>query len=196
MTGSSGHLYVALVHYPVYNKTGRVIASAVSNLDLHDISRAAKTFGVHAFYVVTPLNDQQALVKRIVSHWIHGVGAAYNPDRKAALELIRLSASFEDALCDIAENDGASPVTVVTDAHPGPDTVGCEAVAGILRAGKSVLLTFGTAWGLTHGFIEQADMVLDPIVGLTSYNHLSVRSAVAIMLDRVRALQRSLGFRV
>ena len=39
-------LYLALVHYPVVNRRGEVIVSALINLDLHDIARAAKTFGV------------------------------------------------------------------------------------------------------------------------------------------------------
>ena len=36
-------LYVALVHYPVYDKNGRRIASAITTFDLHDLSRAART---------------------------------------------------------------------------------------------------------------------------------------------------------
>ena len=62
-------LYVALTHYPVVNKHGNVIASALTNLDLHDISRAAKTYGVKKFFVVTPLEDQKELAKRIIAHW-------------------------------------------------------------------------------------------------------------------------------
>ena len=56
-------LYVALIHYPVVNKNGETIASALTNLDLHDISRAAKTYGLEAFCVVTPLEDQKDLVE-------------------------------------------------------------------------------------------------------------------------------------
>jgi hypothetical protein len=76
-------LYVALIHYPVVDKNGDIIASAVTNLDLHDISRAAKTYGLKSFYVVTPLEDQRELVERIISHWTNGIGAAYNPKRPA-----------------------------------------------------------------------------------------------------------------
>ena len=32
-------LYVGLVHYPIYNKRMNVIAGAVTNFDIHDISR-------------------------------------------------------------------------------------------------------------------------------------------------------------
>ncbi len=50
------------------NKKGEIIASAVTNLDLHDIARAARTFGVGRFFVVTPLADQKRLVEKIVAH--------------------------------------------------------------------------------------------------------------------------------
>jgi hypothetical protein len=64
------NLYVALAHYPVVNKNGDIITSAVTNLDLHDISRVVKTYGVRSFYVTTPLEDQKTLIKKIVSHWV------------------------------------------------------------------------------------------------------------------------------
>ena len=60
------NLHVALLHYPVYNRQRQVIVSAVTNLDIHDIARAALTYGVKSFYVVTPLQDQQKLVKRLL----------------------------------------------------------------------------------------------------------------------------------
>ncbi|MCP4687771.1 MAG: RNA methyltransferase, partial [Desulfobacterales bacterium] len=37
---STPNLHLALLHYPVVNKNGEPVASAVTNLDLHDISRA------------------------------------------------------------------------------------------------------------------------------------------------------------
>ena len=49
------NLYVALIHHPVVNKNGMIIGSAVTNMDLHDIARAGRTFGVRGYYVVTPL---------------------------------------------------------------------------------------------------------------------------------------------
>lgn len=176
---------MALIHYPVYNKNGEVIASAVSNLDLHDISRAAKTYGVQAYYVVTPLADQQELVRRIVFHWTDGAGAIYNPHRSAALRLIRVVASLDVAMDDISRKGQGKPVTVVTDARPHPDNISYSALSEMLKIECPYLLTFGTAWGLTREFIEAADYVLTPIIGPTRYNHLSVRSSAAIVLDRL-----------
>ena len=50
-------LYVALLHHPVYDKNGAVVTTAVTNLDVHDIARLARTFGVRGFYVCTPVAD-------------------------------------------------------------------------------------------------------------------------------------------
>jgi len=184
LTGA-GNLYLALIHHPVYNKKGEVIASAVSNLDLHDISRAAKTYGAQAFYVLTPLVDQRRLVARIVSHWTHGLGARYNPDRGAALKLVRIEASVDAVVDEISGRGQGRPTTVVTDARPHPETISYAGLSGMLKSERPILLIFGTAWGLTREFIETADYVLAPIMGPTGYNHLSVRSAAAIVLDRL-----------
>ncbi|HEY6838272.1 MAG TPA: RNA methyltransferase, partial [Geobacteraceae bacterium] len=62
----------------------------------------------------------------------------------------------------------------------------CEALAHMVcDAEQPYLLVFGTGWGLTEELFERADLVLRPIKGPGSYNHLSVRSAAAIILDRL-----------
>ncbi len=168
-----------------------MIASAVSNLDLHDISRAAKTYSAQAFYVVTPLADQRELVRRIVSHWTQGAGASYNPDRRAALEIIRIVSSLDDAVDEISGKGGQGrPVMVVTDARAHPQSISYTELSEMLDSGRPFILIFGTAWGLTREFIERADFVLAPIMGPTGYNHLSVRSAAAIILDRLLGRER------
>ncbi|UCG81847.1 MAG: RNA methyltransferase [Desulfobacterales bacterium] len=181
---------MALIHHPVYNINGEVIASAVSNLDLHDISRAAKTYGVRAFYVVTPLEDQRKLVERIVSHWTEGAGAKYNPDRCEALKLIRVAVSLEAVWDDIAREGEGEPATVVTDARPHARNINYGALAEMIQGKHPYLLLFGTAWGLTREFIDKADYILAPITGRSGYNHLSVRSAAAIVLDRLLGRNR------
>lgn len=190
MTGSGSNLYLALLHHPVCNKNGEVIASAVSNLDLHDISRAGKTYSVVAFYVVTPLKDQRELVQRIVAHWTEGVGATYNPDRRAALDLIRIMPSLDAVLDEISATGQGRPVTVVTDARPQPGSISYRRLSEMLKSPRPFLLIFGTAWGLTQEFIENCDYALAPIMGPTVYNHLSVRSAAAIVLDRLLGTER------
>ncbi len=176
---------MALVHYPVINKNGDVIASAVTNLDLHDIARAAKTYGIQSFYVVTPLADQKALVEKIVSHWTEGPGARYNPKRREALELIRVKETIENVIDDIHNNCSISPKTVVTSAKNGFRTISYGKFSEMLKTSQPYLLVLGTAWGLSDDFITGADYVLSPVKGSADYNHLSVRSATAIILDRL-----------
>lgn len=178
---------MALTHYPVVNKRGDTIASAVTNLDLHDISRAAKTYGAKRFYVVTPLADQKILVDKIVSHWTKGVGASYNPARRSALDLIKIKDSIADAAEEIEGIEKVYPKTVVTCARSYPSSISFEKFRDILQLGQPHLLVFGTAWGLAEPFIGQADYILEPILGPTDYNHLSVRSAAGIILDRLLA---------
>ncbi len=179
------NLYVALTHYPVVNKNGDIITSAVTNLDLHDISRAAKTYGVRSFYVVTPLADQKVLVEKIVSHWVKGTGSRYNPKRREALDLISIKNSLDEVIDNISKNGGDSPKTVVTSAGHSPRNISFGKFREMMKDGNLYLLIFGTGWGLSEEFITKADYVLDPIMGNTDYNHLSVRSAAAIILDRL-----------
>ena len=179
------NLYVALAHYPVVNKNGDIIASAVTNLDLHDISRAAKTYGVKSFYVVTPLKDQQVLAGRIIAHWISGTGAAYNPARRSALETIKVIDSVADVVEDIKGLENKYPATVVTSARRYPESIGYEEFRKVMKNGQPHLLVFGTAWGLAEPLISKADYVLEPISGASDYNHLSVRTAAGIILDRL-----------
>jgi len=179
------NLYVALTHYPVINKRGDIIASALTNLDIHDISRAAKTYGVKRFYVVTPLSDQKVLAKKIIAHWTGGAGAAYNPDRRSAFELTKIKDSIQDVVKDIEDIENCFPKTITTCARRYPTSISYPELRDILEGGLPHLLIFGTAWGLAESMISEANFVLEPITGAAGYNHLSVRSAVSIILDRL-----------
>ncbi len=179
------NLFVALIHHPVVDKNGNRIAAAVTSLDLHDIARAARTYGVRAFYVVTPVADQVELVNRIVGHWTTGVGAEYNPDRRQALELIRTSASQQEMLGRIRQASGQNPLTVATSARTRGADLDFDGCRKIIASHRPVVLLFGTAWGLAPDVIRQADFRLRPIRAGSDYNHLSVRSAVSIILDRL-----------
>ena len=178
------------MHYPVVNKNGDTIASAVTNLDLHDIARAARTYGISRFYVVTPLTDQKELVEKIVSHWMDGRGATYNSIRKQALSLIDIKDSLEEVIVDIRESCGEVPKTVVTTARKMNRHVSYDKVRELIREGSPIVLIFGTAWGLSEEFIQEADYILEPLMGGSDYNHLSVRSAAAIILDRLTGDER------
>jgi len=181
----SPNLYLALAHYPVVNKRGEIIASAVTNLDIHDMARAARTYGARGLYVITPLEDQQALVNTLVSHWTKGSGSVYNPKRCQALEMVCVRNTLEDACEDVARQAGAYPRTVVTSARDHSGGISILRFRELLERGNPYLLVFGTAWGLSPACLERADHILEPIRGKTEYNHLSVRSATSIILDRL-----------
>ncbi|MBT0663214.1 RNA methyltransferase [Geobacter pelophilus] len=177
---------VALLHHPVYDKHRQVVTTAVTNLDLHDIARAAKTFGLCRYFVVTPVADQQALAERIRVHWLGGWGAGYNPRRKEALELLRVLSGLEDAIAEMTETFGTRPLLVVTGAKGRLNSVTAQELrAKIESSAVPMLILFGTGWGMTEEVFDQADFVLEPISGNSEYNHLSVRSAVSIYLDRL-----------
>jgi hypothetical protein len=177
---------IALLHYPVYDKNRKVVVTAITNLDLHDIARAARTFGLSRYYVVTPVPGQQAMAGKIGRHWREGFGAVYNPKRKAALELVTVLPTLNDVLAEMEHESGRVPRIVVTGAAGQPGALSCSALAEeISRSDQTYLLLFGTGWGLTEEVFSRADIVLQPVKGPGTYNHLSVRSAVAIILDRL-----------
>lgn len=178
-------IYLALIHHPVVNRKGDIITSAVTNLDLHDISRAARTYGARAVFCVTPLEDQQQLIRRLIDHWTDGYGATYNPDRRKALALLNVTATLETAKASVTAWEKMPPYTVATSARRHPGAIDCAELGRRLSDGTPCLLLFGTAWGLAPDEIATADAVLAPIDGAGTYNHLSVRSAVAIILDRL-----------
>ena len=167
------------------DKHGETIASAITNLDLHDIARACRTYGVKGYYVITPLTDQQVLAKRILDHWIAGRGGVYNPQRRQALELVRIKASYAQTVEDIASLEGCRPQTVATTARRLSGNLTYQGLKDKLTEASPLVLAFGTAWGLSEQFMADADWVLDALIGAGAYNHLSVRSAVSIILDRL-----------
>jgi len=182
---SKSNLYVLLIHFPVMNRKGMPIGSALTTIDMHDIARASKTFGVKGFYVVTPFKDQANLAQQVIAHWTKGVGGELNPSRKQALELIRVAATFEDAIQMIKEETKQQVVTVATSAKAIDGAITIATLKQKITSNASHVIVFGTAWGLADELIDRCDLKLEPITGPGDYNHLSVRSAASIYLDRI-----------
>ena len=178
-------LDLALVHYPVSNKNGETIGSAVTNLDLHDIARAGRTFGIDTLYIVTPFADQQALVRDILAHWQTGHGASYNPKRKDALSLVRICNDLAEMYEQVEAKWQQRPTVLATSARPNANQLDYAEARRRIFAGEPHLILFGTGWGMTSEVLAEVDALLPPITGYGEYNHLSVRSAAAIVLDRV-----------
>lgn len=184
---AGSRLYIALLHYPVYDRNMKLVTTCVTNLDLHDIARVATTYQLARFFVVHPVPSQRALVKRIMHHWQEGFGAKYNDTRREAFEKLSLCRSLREAVEAVRQgSSGQSPDMVVTGAGRFKHTIGfADMRRRLLLENKPVLLVFGTGWGLSANLAAEADHVLEPIRGLGGYNHLSVRSAVSIIVDRL-----------
>lgn len=179
-------VYIALLHYPMYNKRMDVVTTSVTNLDLHDIARAARTYEVEKFFVVHPSPNQQKLIKDIVSYWQKGYGGDYNADRKAAFAIMEVCSSLEQVIEKVREQNGEKPLTVATDARDYGKSVTYRRLKDTIHEEeKSVLILFGTGWGIDKELIMNCDYILEPIEPDRAYNHLSVRSAAAIILDRL-----------
>jgi hypothetical protein len=182
-------LYIVLLHYPVYNKDGKIVTTAIANMDIHDIARLAKTYGAQGFYIVNPILEQRNLAQEIISHWREGYGANYNKFRQAAFELIRIKESLPDVLADVSKKTGCVPQTIVTGANFEGDLLKFIELKEMLQnSNLPNILIFGTGSGIAAEVVNRADYRLEPIRGQGNYNHLAVRSAVAIVLDRVRSV--------
>jgi len=181
------NLYCALAHYPVLDKAKNSVTVSLTNLDIHDIARSSCTYGLGGYYVLTPLDDQRELLQSIVAHWREGPGRRGNPDRDTALSLVRSGAAISDAVADITKTTGQEPLVIGTSARPeadGPPMAGFDAIARMLRH-RPVLLLFGTGHGLSPEVHTLCHAFAPPLRRYGGYNHLSVRSAAAIIFDRI-----------
>jgi|GEM_PF-22822 len=183
-------VYLALVHYPVYNKNGEEITTTITNLDLHDISRAGRTYNIAGYYVVNHLKSQQALVQRMRKYWTGGKGAEFNQNRHDAFAVLRIADFLEDVTAEISAEQGQKPLMVTTSAksydHTSPVSFR-QLRSEIQNSDRPCLILFGTGWGLSENLIADCDYLLEPVRGRGDFNHLSVRSAASIILDRLLA---------
>ncbi len=251
-------LFVALIHYPVTDRNDRIVASAITSLDLHDIARSARTYGASAFFVVHPVSDQREFATRVIDHWKTGHGRRFDSRRREALDLIRIVPNLDEAIIEAERMTAARPTIVFTSARapggmealltasiahtpagasseverivaaqpeiannfaPAIGAVGTARVSSKVNTASStapnqqspetapsaapvsyakmrellehpdnppVMLLFGTGFGMAPPMLERADLTLPPVLGAGEYNHLSVRAAAGIILDRLR----------
>jgi hypothetical protein len=180
-------LLVALVHHPVLDKTGAIVTSAVTNIDVPDIARSCRTYGAAGFYVVTPVDALRGLIHRVIQHWEHDDQKDYNPSRNEALALVRLESDLEGVGIDVERRYGCLPRLFATSARRHPTSVTfAEMREKLAEDGPPWLMLLGTGSGLAPAVVERCEAVVEPIIGPTPYNHLSVRAAAAVLLDRLR----------
>jgi hypothetical protein len=180
---SKREIVAALLHHPVLDRQSAIVTTAVTNLDVHDIARSAHTFGLSRFFVVHPVAAQRELVNRIRTHWVDGSGARRIPDRKPAMEIVRIASTFDDVVREVS----ADAEIWTTSAATGGTLALAAARERIAADGPPIVIVFGTGWGLAPEVHARA---AGRLVGIRSprsdgYNHLSVRAAAAIIFDRL-----------
>lgn len=184
-----GRTYIALLHHPVVDRNGRVMTSSVTSLDMHDLARAARTYGVGGTFVVHPSAVQRRFIENVTGHFVSGAGRGAHPQRGETLEQQLFVAPDLDAALEAVEaREGRKPLLVGTSALDGETATGYGELARHLReSDQPGLILFGTAWGLAPEVMDRLDFRLPPLRGRedTGYNHLSVRAAAAIILDRL-----------
>ena len=182
----NSHVWISLLHYPVYNKKQEVINTSMTNLDLHDIARAARTYDLSGYYIVQPAVGQKQLITTLLKHWARGFGARYNPDRHEALSRVHLVDDLATVVAEITAKTGKQPKLIGTSAKARQGMIGFAEMRQIIQQEEAeYLLLLGTGWGLTEELLASCDYILRPVYGVGAYNHLSVRSAASIMLDRL-----------
>lgn len=179
--------YVALMHSDVLiGEEKKLGVTSVTSVDIHDIARSSKTYGVQEFFIVTPLVDQQKIVQRMLDFWKKGIGFEYNRCRYDAILQVQLANSLSEVIKKIEEREGKKPLIVTTSAKVtnAQQLISFYDQKKVWAADRPILLLFGTGQGLAPSVIEQSDYLLLPLDGFSDFNHLSVRSATAIILDK------------
>lgn len=180
------HHYAALLHTNVMLPTGQEGTTSVTSFDIHDGARSALTYGLQGYFIVTPLKDQQSVVQTLINFWQEGVGVTYNPHRYEAMKIVSLHDSLQKVIDLIEQKEHKKPILIGTSAKTFdyPQRISFFDQGRVWESKSPVLFLFGTGKGITPELLAQCDYVLDPIEGFTTFNHLSVRSAMAIVYDR------------
>lgn len=196
---------IALVHYPTVDKQGLLTATSTTNFDIHDLARLARTYGLAQYYIVTPVPSQIEFVHRVIDHWDEGWGGDYNPTRREAMRTVVVAQDLNKVAAHIERTRARIPRFVMTTAKRLPHRITFSHLAELIAAapphdgvGESApppqlpqpagefCIVFGTGWGLHPSLAEDMDYALEPLPGLSGdYNHLSVRAAAAIIIDRL-----------
>ena len=178
--------YAVLMHSNVNIKGDKIGTTSVTSLDIHDIARSAVTYGIKNYFLVTPLIDQQKIVTTLLDFWKTGHGAEYNPHRHEAVSKIRLCDNLEQTIEEIKKNEGKNPILIATSAKVSDKEkrITYFDQSKVWQHDRPVLIIFGTGHGLSNEILNKCDYILEPIYGFSDFNHLSVRSAAAVIFDR------------
>jgi tRNA (guanine37-N1)-methyltransferase len=194
------NLSLALLHHPVLDKDKNTVDVSLTNLDVHDISRSSRTYGLADFFVVGLREDQKLILNQVLEHWVRGAGGQHNPDRKAALSMVSVAQNLDELLELLEQKNGERPLLWGSSADYARNCPGARKgkkqraddkriipfdEAGKILYTRSAVLLLGTGRGLAPEALDKCDHLLPPLRRAAEYNHLSVRCAGTVLLDRL-----------
>lgn len=183
---SPSEFNVILLHDSMNDKQGKIVTTSITLIDIHDLARSCTTYGINTLYVAHPSATLRKLANTLQNHWEEGFGATYNPNRKEAIENVDIVGSLDEAIHKIDLRSKKIPKLIATSAKGGSKRIDFKSMKQIINStDEQYLLMLGTGWGMSDSLLNRADYFLEPVLGPGEYNHLSVRSACAIMLDRL-----------
>jgi hypothetical protein len=143
------------------------------------------------YHLVTPVESQRDKAAHIANLWQE----EQKEWRARALRLCTTTAGVPESIETLTRQHGVAPIVAATSADPArfaaARVVTPAQLVGELQdaPGVPLLVLFGTGWGLADTELPQVSRIITPISGRPTWNHLSVRSAVAILLDRLFGLR-------
>lgn len=178
--------YVSLMHTQVLVKGGRVGDTSITSIDIHDVARSSSTYGISNFFVTSRLKDQYMIMQTFLDFWKSDEGKKYNPTRFHAIAKVVPTKSLDEVLSHIEKKEGKKPIIIATSARSKKmgTQIDYFSQGALWKKERPILFLFGTGQGLCDEIVQKSDFLLSPVQGLVDYNHLSVRSAVAVVLDR------------
>ena len=182
----NNNVFIALVHHPIKNIKNETITTSLTNLDIQDIARSARTYGINKYYITHPILEQRKLAEKVLSFWDNEKKRKNENSKHVAMNNIIIKKSLKEAISNIKKEYKQKPILIGTDANEMKNMVDYSFIKHRIQEKKTpYLIVFGTGWGLSQEIIESCDYILKPVGGYDKYNHLSVRSAVAIILDKL-----------
>ncbi len=184
-------IFIAVLHWPAMDRFGNRIITSFTTLDLHDIARPAKTYEVETYYIVHPVDAQREIIQRQIDYWTSEENKEKQFTRYESISLVRLVYNYEEIIKDIISKKGKKPKVVGTDARTYDNTITYNELSSMIKAqNEDFLIVFGTGYGIPKSLMETFDYILEPVYGAGDWNHLSVRNATAIILDRLLSKNR------
>lgn len=189
IAGLAARTYVVLAHHPVLDRNAKVVTTSVTNFDIHDIARSCATYAVAGYFPVSPVRLQREKIERIVHIWRREIRQAGAETRGQALSGIEVMSSVAEAITLVEARHQMTPWVVTTSALASEPSKSVDftdlRAQRVADAKRPLLLILGTGWGLHESIISLSDQQLAPLAGPGNFNHLSVRSAAAAILDRL-----------